>query len=258
MTAIVNFAFEEHLVRVIERDGDPWFVGKDVCQVLSIRNHNDALSKLDEDEKGVASTDPLAAGGSQQALIVSEPGVYRLVFRSRKPEAERFKRWLAHEVLPAIRRTGRYAPAGSGPAAPVADMDAPLDARVAAVRCAERLYGRVRARAVWSALGLPDVPEAPAAAETDPEACLAALLSAVHDGRMVGDLVAAGDDAALVGIGVRRGDGGLWIASAHPVMREIMAGWPRFFRTLAALPGAMVKTMKFGRLCSKAVFVPLP
>ncbi|MFP3468092.1 hypothetical protein, partial [Leifsonia sp. SIMBA_070] len=77
-------------------------------------------------------------------------------------------------------------------------------------------------------------------------------MSAEHDGRIVGDLVADGEDAALLAIGVRRGEGGLWVASAHPVMRELMAAWPRFFRTLAALPGAAVKTMKFGRLCSKA------
>lgn len=79
-------------VRVIEREGEPWFVAADVCRALEIQNTADALSRLDEDEKGVAST--YTPGGDQALLIVSEPGLYTLVLGSRKPEAKAFKRWI--------------------------------------------------------------------------------------------------------------------------------------------------------------------
>ena len=93
-------------IRVVEIDGEPWLVAKDVCDCLEIKNSRDALSRLDEDEKGVALTDTL--GGSQKINIVNEYGLYNLILSSRKPEAKEFKRWVTHDVLPSIRKTGRY------------------------------------------------------------------------------------------------------------------------------------------------------
>lgn len=93
-------------VRTLIKDGEPWFVAADVCSALDIRNNRDAVSRLDEDEKGVASTD--TPGGEQQMSIVNEPGLYSLVLGSRKPEAKAFKRWITHEVIPQIRKTGAY------------------------------------------------------------------------------------------------------------------------------------------------------
>lgn len=93
-------------VRTITRDGEPWFVAADVCRALEIKNNRDALAKLDSDEKGVALTD--TPGGAQKMTIVNEPGLYSLVLGSRKPEAKAFKRWITHEVIPAIRKTGQY------------------------------------------------------------------------------------------------------------------------------------------------------
>lgn len=87
-------------------EGEPWFVAADVCKALSIANNRDALSRVDEDEKGVASTD--TPGGEQQVAIINEPGLYSLVLGSRKPEARAFKRWITHEVVPTIRRHGAY------------------------------------------------------------------------------------------------------------------------------------------------------
>lgn len=87
-------------------DGEPWFVAADVCRALKISNNRDAMSRLDDDEKGVALTDTL--GGKQSAVIVNEPGLYNLVLGSRKPEAKEFKRWVTHEVIPAIRKHGAY------------------------------------------------------------------------------------------------------------------------------------------------------
>lgn len=87
-------------------DGEPMFVAKDVCAALEIKNSRDALARLDDDEKGVVLTD--TPGGEQQMQAVNEAGLYVLVLSSRKPEAKAFKRWVTHEVLPAIRRDGGY------------------------------------------------------------------------------------------------------------------------------------------------------
>jgi prophage antirepressor-like protein len=114
VSAIQPFQFDGTDVRVVTRDGEPWFVAADVCSVLGIANARDAVGRLDDDEKGVGTTDTL--GGPQQVAIVNEHGVYALTFTSRKPQAKAFKRWITHEVIPSIRRTGSYAaPALTGP-----------------------------------------------------------------------------------------------------------------------------------------------
>ena len=94
-------------VRTIIRDGEPWFVAADVCRALEIGNSRQAIVRLDDDEKGVISTD--TPGGAQEMSVVNEPGLYALVLGSRKPEAKAFKRWITHEVIPTIRRHGAYA-----------------------------------------------------------------------------------------------------------------------------------------------------
>lgn len=103
---IIPFRFEEQQVRTLLIDDQPWFVAADVCHALAVRNNRDALSRLDDDEKGVANTDTL--GGSQSVGIINESGLYSLILTSRKAEAKRFKKWVTAEVLPAIRKHGRY------------------------------------------------------------------------------------------------------------------------------------------------------
>lgn len=93
-------------VRVVDVNGEPWFVAKDVCECLELGNPRTSIALLDEDEKGVHTMD--TPGGQQEMSIVSEAGLYSLILRSRKPEAKAFKRWITHEVLPSIRRTGQY------------------------------------------------------------------------------------------------------------------------------------------------------
>lgn len=93
-------------IRTMLIDGEPWFIGRDICEVLSLANHRSSLALLDDDERAVHTVD--APSGQQEHVIVSEPGMYSLVLRSRRPEAKAFKRWITHEVLPAIRKTGRY------------------------------------------------------------------------------------------------------------------------------------------------------
>lgn len=105
---LISYKFKERAVRSITKDGEPWFVAKDVCVVLGIKNNRDAVSTLDEDERAdVGFTD--AIGRNQKTVIVSEPGLYRLISRSAKPQAKAFLRWITHEVLPSIRKTGSYA-----------------------------------------------------------------------------------------------------------------------------------------------------
>ncbi|AHL70842.1 prophage antirepressor [Bacillus pumilus] len=100
------FNYQDQEIRTVIQDGQPWFVAKDLCEVLEIKNNRDALSRLDEDEKGVVLTDTL--GGSQELAAVNEPGLYALILSSRKPEAKQFKRWITHDVIPTIRQTGQY------------------------------------------------------------------------------------------------------------------------------------------------------
>ena len=95
-------------VRVSTRDGEPWFVAKDVCDALGLSNTTEALRNLDDDEVGNISNSEVAQNGGRAPRIISEPGFYKLVMRSRKPEAKAFQRWVTHEVLPAIRRDGGY------------------------------------------------------------------------------------------------------------------------------------------------------
>lgn len=91
-------------VRTVIKNGEPWFVAADVCRALEIDRSQSR--RLDEDEKGVYSIH--TPGGAQDVTIVNEPGLYSLVLRSRKPEAKAFKRWITHEVIPSIRKTGGY------------------------------------------------------------------------------------------------------------------------------------------------------
>lgn len=95
-------------VRVVMKGKEPWFIAKDVCKVLDIKNHIDALRKLEDDEKdGVGITDTI--GRRQTAKVINESGLYHLVFTSRKAEAVAFRKWVTSEVLPSIRLTGKYA-----------------------------------------------------------------------------------------------------------------------------------------------------
>ena len=105
MNEIVKL-YKDTPVRIIEKDGEPWFVAKDVCNVLELANPRSSMALLDEDERGVHSMDTPSA--KQEMAIISEAGLYSLILRSRKPEAKAFKRWVTHEVLPSIRKTGAY------------------------------------------------------------------------------------------------------------------------------------------------------
>lgn len=102
-----EFLFNDQQVRTVVRDGEPWFVGKDVAVVLGYKNTRDALSKhVDDEDKGVAKCDTL--GGAQNLPIINESGLYSLIVSSKLPTAKAFKRWVTSEVLPTIRKHGAY------------------------------------------------------------------------------------------------------------------------------------------------------
>lgn len=101
---IQQFYFNNAALRTLtDEAGEPWFVAKDVCDILEISNPSDALKRLDDDERSRFNL-----GRQGETNIVNEAGLYSLVLGSRKPEAHEFKRWVTHEVLPSIRRHGAY------------------------------------------------------------------------------------------------------------------------------------------------------
>lgn len=279
MTGISNFAFEDHLVRVVKQGDEPWFVGVDVCQALALKNHHTALERLDEDECAlhtvVGTSEKSRARHAQEMIIVSEPGVFRLVFSSRKPEAERFKRWLAHEVLPELRRTGSYALPGrelrdqTGDEFEVTNESAAvLMAKLALVRECRHSFGVERSRALWPAIGLPLLPMPPRGGADEGRECLGHLRLGMIEGRLLSAEISDGlnDDpdaqqfTRANGI-IAEPDRGILVANRHPSLELIFGetswanhGWARALRQL---PGASAAGMRnFGRRQARATFVP--
>lgn len=137
----ITFDFEEnHRVRIVMINGEPWWVAKDVCDALGLTDARKSVNLLDDDERNtIPVTDTL--GREQDTFVISEPGLYSLVLRSRRPEAKLFKRWVVHEVLPQIRQTGTYV---SDPKLPTNFLEA-LEALVESEREKQRMSDRVQA-----------------------------------------------------------------------------------------------------------------
>ena len=108
MTQPIPFSFQSHQLRIVERNGEPWFIAKDVAEILEYSHTPHMLRILDEDEKGVHIVDRTSSGGNPEMAIISESGLYHAIFLSRKPQAKAFRRWVTEEVLPQIRKTGGY------------------------------------------------------------------------------------------------------------------------------------------------------
>jgi|GEM_PF-1411688 len=112
MNDVIPFAFDSHAVRVVMHDGEPWFNATDICDALEMGNPSQAI-KSHVDTEDLQKLETLTAGGRQNQNHVNESGLYALIFGSTKPEAKRFKRWVTHEVLPTLRKTGSYAMPGA-------------------------------------------------------------------------------------------------------------------------------------------------
>lgn len=141
MNALENLQFNGNPVRIELIDDEPWFVAMDVCAVLGIVNSRSAVSRLDEDERDIVGvTDTI--GRRSQTQIVNESGLYSLIFTSVKPEAKEFRRWVTHEVLPSLRRTGGYSVVPSVAALPPHPVN-PLDAARQLLAVAENHEARL-------------------------------------------------------------------------------------------------------------------
>lgn len=128
MSDLTLYNFEQMPVRVTLREGDPWFMATDVASVLGYKHAPHMVRMLDDDETAVHNVDTSA--GPRGNVIISESGLYAAILKSRRPEAKRFRRWVTGEVLPAIRRTGRYDGVQRGEQASVSErIAAYLDAR---------------------------------------------------------------------------------------------------------------------------------
>jgi hypothetical protein len=278
MTNLVPHIFEDNLVRVVIRDDQPWFVGKDVCNVLSIAKAHQALDRLDDDERGTYNVS--TPGGEQTMIVVSEPGVFRLIFTSRKAEAERFKRWLAHDVLPALRRNGHYAmpgardagAAGGDPFGITAESITLVKTRLDLVAECRKLHGHERARALWQALGLPLAPVPPGEPQAEARETLAAILAMVDraTGRRVIDLVdiAMNEDGAAAraslrdkGIFVDPENDGIVIANQAAELEFLFEGTPRahgrWRYALRRLPGARPDPVRcYQTYRARGTFIP--
>lgn len=204
MTDLVSFTFDDSLVRVIQRPDGPWWIAADVAAILGYDHTPSMVRKLDDDEADVQNVH--SSGQQREMTIISESGLYNAIFRSRRPEARRFRRWVTGEVLPQLRRHGSYSLPGMAQDPALVEIDsARLSASIAVVRECRRLFGPQSARLVWFRLGLPlpladDGPNGPMALASDPLAAdLAAFLATVE---------ATTIDEAAAAIGMPRPDAG--------------------------------------------------
>ncbi len=106
MNGLQIFTYNGNEVRIVQKDGEPWWVLKDVCEVLGISKYRDTAARLEDDEREPIRVDTL--GGAQEMLCVNESGLYNVIIRSDKPEAKPFRKWITSEVLPSIRKHGAY------------------------------------------------------------------------------------------------------------------------------------------------------
>lgn len=109
MNNVQEFLYENSPIRMIESNGETWWVLKDICKLLSIENHKNITKRLEEDEVGTFELPhPQSKEKKLEMLCVNESGLYSVILRSDKPEAKAFRRWITHEILPEIHRTGGY------------------------------------------------------------------------------------------------------------------------------------------------------
>ena len=106
MIELQSFTYQSNEVRTVQRNGEPWFVLRDVCEVLCIGSPHKVYERLDEDEKGRSQIP--TPGGLQEMSVINESGLYAVILRSDKPEAKPFRKWVTTELLPSIRKNGGY------------------------------------------------------------------------------------------------------------------------------------------------------
>ena len=276
MNDIQVFDFEDNAVRVVDIDGEPWFVAADVARVLEYRNAPDAVRNLDDDERGTHIV--RTPSGDQEMTVINESGLYHLVLVSRKPEAKKFRKWVTAEVLPSIRKTGAYiAPEVEAQAADevrgrddFADLpDRTFQQWINLVRETRLLFGRDAARRVWNQSPLPSVGGADPVGAFTPEQAKGALdlvlRTQTADG-VVADLVKERREKAMKRAGVRFyvQNGVEYLSIATAFFRRACAGTiydnGGLARALLKIDGAFVLrcSVRFGSSVVRPVAVPFP
>ena len=139
LTTFNNEEFNAN-VRVVIQNGEPYFVAVDICKALDLSDTGRAVERLDSDESTRIEIDhPQSPQKKIEVIAVNESGLYNLIFGSRKPEAKAFKRWITHEVLPSIRKTGKYE------VSPKSDTELVVEGLQAASRIIDQLRGEITA-----------------------------------------------------------------------------------------------------------------
>lgn len=213
MSALLSFQFKQESVRIVVVEDEPWFVAADLCGILGLSNVTMALRRLDDDQVTLNRIE--GASNGKPVNCVSESGMWMLVLRSDKPEAVELRRWLSRDVLPSIRKTGRYeVPGFDPPPMQASDLDPTrMSAGVAVVREARRLFGPGAARTLWAQVGLPPVtPDSEGLNDADP---LAEPLRAYLCGRAETTMQEAAE-----GIGIQHPD-----HSTRHRLGRLMAMW---------------------------------
>lgn len=198
---LTEFSFDQHQVRVFGTPEKPLFVAKDICDALGLENVTNALRGFPEDDITTSKViDTL--GRQQEALAVTEPGLYRLIFQSRKPEAEKFKTWVFTEVLPSIRRTGVYAHPTHPDARKLHSLELQVEAQKLRVQAAA-LDGQARA-----ALLPPPRPEG------------WLTIGEILKTHPVGNILSASAKAAAFLKGARENKDYVWVRDAHRINKK--------------------------------------
>lgn len=143
MNDLQIFKYNDTPLRTIERDGELWWVLKDVCDVLGIAKTADVAARLDDDEKGIGQIS--TPGGRQEMWLTNEPGLYKVILRSDKPDAKNLMRFVTHEVLPSIRQRGSYAMTQSQPMSPAQLIAAQAQLLVDMEKRMDEMQGQTRA-----------------------------------------------------------------------------------------------------------------
>jgi prophage antirepressor-like protein len=224
MNALVNFTFETEMVRVVMQDDEPWWVAGDVSAVLGYSEAAAMTRSLDDDEKGLQIVQTL--GGQQEMTIISESGLFAAILKSRRPEAKRFRRWVTGEVLPSLRKTGRYDMLSDVPKLPspaIEDAEMPrLNAAIGIMREARQIWSREECRHIWIRIGLP-APIADALSDTG-------FAHSVTDALAGKDMIEVGELSAALGLQ----------ADARNALRlgEVMRalGWEKTRQRLQGIP----------------------
>ncbi len=242
--SIIPFFFEDHGLRVIMQADDPWFVAVDVCRILDLTNPSMATSALDDDERAKFNL-----GRQGDTNIISEGGLYTLILRSRDAVTpgtvpHRFRKWITGELLPTLRRTGRYdMMVDPAPCPDRFGEDLGTREKLTMIRETRLLHGIPAGRRMWSMLDMPDVSGGGIASNllVSPEegrACLNYLVGLDLGGRAVSDWIADGQDgAALNRVGLRVRDDGLFVSNSTAVFAGSRWSGGRHRVALSALDG---------------------